>query len=210
MAGGELKAVFRALAGDAGQAGRDIGEAMARFTEATAGNEDEAVARTLAADAETARAAAAIGRQAEGAQVPGEGASPASAGTRGEAAAAMAPTNPATGTARAAGTGAPALGDSGTASSEGSVRAAVSRLDAGRNAGVSVAHSTEQLDSLFGELSHGGTPVESSYPGKLVKLTDGTTVGLRGTSASGGPTIDIRYPDGERMKVHVDPWPPTP
>jgi hypothetical protein len=90
------------------------------------------------------------------------------------------------------------------------VRTALSGLNAGRSTGVSVVNSPEQLDSLFDEISRGGTPLKSSYPGEFVRLPDGTTVGLRGSSASGGPTIDIKFPDGEIQKVHIDPWPPTP
>ena len=59
---GELSAVFRALAEDTDQATGNVVGAMARFTETTADTEDGNVARTLAADAENARAIAAIGR----------------------------------------------------------------------------------------------------------------------------------------------------
>lgn len=58
--GGELAAAFRALAGDAAQAGEDVGNSMGRFFEDTADIEDENVNRTLAADAENARALNAI------------------------------------------------------------------------------------------------------------------------------------------------------
>ena len=60
---GELSAVFRALAADTDQAAGNIAGAMARFTETTADTEDGNVARTLAADAENARAITAIGRE---------------------------------------------------------------------------------------------------------------------------------------------------
>ena len=60
---GELSAVFRALAADTDQAAGNIAGAMARFTETTAATEDGNVARTLAADAENARAITAIGRE---------------------------------------------------------------------------------------------------------------------------------------------------
>lgn len=58
-------------------------------------------------------------------------------------------------------------------------------------------------------MSRGGSQLESSYPGTLVRLPDGTTVGLRGASRSGGPTVDARLPGGQTVKVHVDPWPPA-
>jgi hypothetical protein len=57
---------------------------------------------------------------------------------------------------------------------------------------------------LFGRLSSSGKAVEGTkYPGRLVELPDGTTVGLRAGSKSGGPTIDIKLPDGTLQKVHV-------
>jgi hypothetical protein len=62
MSEGELAAAFEGLANDAGQAGGDIAESIARFTDDTANIEDANVDRTLAADAKTARAADAIGK----------------------------------------------------------------------------------------------------------------------------------------------------
>lgn len=44
---------------------------------------------------------------------------------------------------------------------------------------------------------------QASYKGTQVQLPDGTLVGLRGASKSGGPAIDIRYPDGSTAKIHV-------
>jgi RHS repeat-associated protein len=90
------------------------------------------------------------------------------------------------------------------------IRALLAELEVGNSSRVSIVQTSEELESLFSKLSEGGTPVESSYPGELVKLPDGTTVGLRPTSDSGGPTIDIKLPDGAIAKVHVNPWPPKP
>jgi hypothetical protein len=64
MSEGELAAAFEGLAEDTAQAGGEIAESIAKFTDDTANIEDANVARTLAADADAARAAAAI---AEGA-----------------------------------------------------------------------------------------------------------------------------------------------
>ena len=77
-------------------------------------------------------------------------------------------------------------------------------LPAGRSPGVKLVDSADELNGLFGRLSSCGRAVEgSTYPGRLVRLPDGTTVGLRPGSASGGPTIDIKLPDGTLQKVHV-------
>jgi hypothetical protein len=38
----------------------------------------------------------------------------------------------------------------------------------------------------------------------MVELPDGTRVGLRDYSTSGGKTIDIFMPDKTRVKVHIE------
>jgi hypothetical protein len=65
MSEGELAAVFKGLAEDAGEAGGEISESIAKFTDETADIEDANIARTLAVDADAARPANAIGQQAE-------------------------------------------------------------------------------------------------------------------------------------------------
>lgn len=55
MADGDLAAVFKGLAGDAEQAGRQIAESMASVTEQTADFEEANVARTLDAEAQNAQ-----------------------------------------------------------------------------------------------------------------------------------------------------------
>jgi hypothetical protein len=60
MSEGELAAAFEGLAEDTAQAGAEIADSIAKFTSETADIEDANVARTLATDAEIARAAAAI------------------------------------------------------------------------------------------------------------------------------------------------------
>lgn len=86
-----------------------------------------------------------------------------------------------------------------------SIDEAVSGLSAGRSAGVRVVNSAEELDDLFAQLSRGGKVVENSYPGKFVRLPDGTSVGLRGASRSGGSTIDIVRPGQTPIKIHIGP-----
>jgi len=80
---------------------------------------------------------------------------------------------------------------------------------AGRNRGVRTVGSESELQSLFDELTTGGTTVPSgTYPGKVVKTPDGSVIRMRSGSKSGGPTIDITGSNGEPLKVHIDPWPP--
>lgn len=82
----------------------------------------------------------------------------------------------------------------------------LSVLRSGGSSDVKVVGSADELQGLFGRISHGGSPVVgSTYPGQLVRLPDGTTVGMRAVSRSGGPTIDIKLPDGMLQKIHVSP-----
>jgi hypothetical protein len=69
MSEGELAAAFEGLAEDTAQAGAEIADSIAKFTSETADIEDANVARTLTTDAEIARAAAAIDKDAPGADI---------------------------------------------------------------------------------------------------------------------------------------------
>jgi hypothetical protein len=49
-----------------------------------------------------------------------------------------------------------------------------------------------EAEALFGQLSHGGQVVEgTSYPGTLVRLSEGGQVRFWPVSTSGPPTIDV-------------------
>ena len=79
-----------------------------------------------------------------------------------------------------------------------------------RHAGVRTVASEAELDVLWDQYSQGGTPiVGSTYPGLRVRFADGSEIAKRSMSKSGGPTIDILGAGGERVKIHVDPWPPA-
>ncbi|HZI08725.1 MAG TPA: hypothetical protein VEZ71_32205 [Archangium sp.] len=47
---------------------------------------------------------------------------------------------------------------------------------------------------LYDKLSAGGTPMNTSYPGSMVRFPNGDRVGLRPVSTSGPPTIDVSMP----------------
>jgi hypothetical protein len=65
-------------------------------------------------------------------------------------------------------------------------------------------YANEELRSVYDELATGGRPVDAQdYPGKWVERPDGTGIGIREGSQSGGATIDIRRPDGSIGKVHI-------
>jgi hypothetical protein len=84
------------------------------------------------------------------------------------------------------------------------VRETVQALPAGKSAGVHLVESAAELKSLFGRLTAGGKVVKgSTYPGTLMSLPDATTVGLRASSKSVGPAIDINLGAHELLKVHV-------
>ncbi len=82
----------------------------------------------------------------------------------------------------------------------------LSDLTKGSNKDVWVVSNYNQLEAVFSHLSIGGrdiTPI--SYNGKMVLMPDGTKVGLRLSSSSGGETIDIFPPNGRPKKVHILP-----
>jgi hypothetical protein len=60
------------------------------------------------------------------------------------------------------------------------------------------------VQRLYDELSKNGTPsLKSSYDGPRVTLPDGTQIGIRGDSRSGGKTRDVKYPDDTVAKVRI-------
>ncbi|MGH9170160.1 MAG: hypothetical protein ACRD0Z_04740 [Acidimicrobiales bacterium] len=62
------------------------------------------------------------------------------------------------------------------------------------------------LQSTFDQLTEGGTPTTwKGYDGSVYELPDGTQIGIRSSSSSGGATIDIRFPDGSINKIHIAP-----
>jgi hypothetical protein len=74
----------------------------------------------------------------------------------------------------------------------------------GRSPGVREVDTPEEVQEIYDRLSEGGEPIEgSSYPGDVVQQPDGTRVGIRPDSRSGGPTVDIRLPGGQVIKVHL-------
>jgi hypothetical protein len=75
----------------------------------------------------------------------------------------------------------------------------------GRNPPIRQVSSEQDVRDLYEALSREGRPItESNYRGVGVLLPDGTAVRMRDSSTSGGPTIDIKFPDTPRpVKVHV-------
>lgn len=90
------------------------------------------------------------------------------------------------------------------------VAAALAQLPNGRSRRVKTVDTEAALQELFDQLSKGGilsTP--ATYDGQSAVLPDGTRVGIRYSSGSGGPSIDVNFPTGRLGKVHVSPWPPA-
>ena len=76
---------------------------------------------------------------------------------------------------------------------------------AGNNSGVRVVESVDELNQAFSKLSQGGKVINApGYKGTMVELVDGTRVGLRSVSKTGGPTSDI-FGGGNSVKIHVGP-----
>lgn len=91
------------------------------------------------------------------------------------------------------------------------VRTVLNALEKGDNAGVRKVSSVDELDELFARLSREGQSVPIGHGGPSVLLPDGTRISRRPTSGkrrAGGPTIDVRTPDHQTLKVHIHPWPP--
>ena len=87
-----------------------------------------------------------------------------------------------------------------------SVVEALSALEAGDSPDVFVVSSDAELQSLWDALSAEGTPVSwSTYDGQAVRLPNGTTIGIRETSRTGGRTIDINQPGQPQVRIHIDP-----
>jgi hypothetical protein len=60
----------------------------------------------------------------------------------------------------------------------------------------------QAANDLFNELTEGGKDIAPpGYPGTLVQLPGGGIVGLRPTSKSGPPTIDVNIPGISVRKV---------
>jgi hypothetical protein len=69
-----------------------------------------------------------------------------------------------------------------------------------------VKGSLSEAQKLFDQLSAGGTPIQgTTYPGTLVRLPAGGTVGLRPVSTSGPPTIDVRVPGVGIREIKFSP-----
>lgn len=78
-------------------------------------------------------------------------------------------------------------------------------LAPGRNPGVYLVDSDAQLQEIFDQFAARGTPIRwQGYNGEVVELPDGTKVGLRYDSKSGGKTIDIRQGATEST-IHIAP-----
>ncbi|WP_239393666.1 RHS repeat-associated core domain-containing protein [Frankia sp. CiP3] len=79
----------------------------------------------------------------------------------------------------------------------------LSKLRTGRTPPNLEVDTPEEMRQVFADISRDGIPVQSGYPGKFVELQDGTKVGFRESSRSGGETIDIFKADGTHVKVHL-------
>ena len=95
-----------------------------------------------------------------------------------------------------------------TVSGSGALRSVNEILDGmqkGNQSWVRMVSDESSLMTKFNELTEGGTPTTwKKFDGTVIERSDGVQVGLRGTSGSGGGAIDIRMPDGSRIRIHVE------
>jgi hypothetical protein len=78
-------------------------------------------------------------------------------------------------------------------------------LGGGRQPHARTVADDAELQSVFDELTLGASPIpgRSSYDGQYWLREDGIEIGLRNTSSTGGRTIDVVYPNGDRRVVHI-------
>jgi hypothetical protein len=89
---------------------------------------------------------------------------------------------------------------------EEAIRRALADLAPGRRRNAYLADTTGELADTYHRLARAGTPVISrTYDGQLVELSDHTRVGLRNTSLSGGPALDIHRLGRPRIVIHIQP-----
>jgi hypothetical protein len=95
--------------------------------------------------------------------------------------------------------------EGGTTSPAAEVQSILSELGRGSSSRIRVVDSQSSLDALYAELTPEGEAVTwENYKGTVVQRSDGTEIGYRSSSRSGGAAIDINFPDGRSWKVHVD------
>jgi hypothetical protein len=104
-------------------------------------------------------------------------------------------------------TASPSLAGSVVAAESGAIASTVDevlgRLGSGRTPTNLEVDTHAEVQQVYDRLAQGGTPVDSTYPGKMVELEDGTRVGIREVSKLGGSTVDVFKPDGTHIKVHL-------
>ncbi|MEU4841372.1 hypothetical protein [Nocardia testacea] len=93
----------------------------------------------------------------------------------------------------------------GSPTKESEVREVLnSRTQPGNNKPHRQMASDDEIRQLYEDLAANGKPVDvGNYPGRASELSDGTVVRIRDTSSSGGVTIDVTYPNGRVVKVHL-------
>lgn len=95
----------------------------------------------------------------------------------------------------------PSSGSGGAPRPAGEV---LGEMPAGRSPGVRTVGSDAELQASYDQMARGGEIIRRpGYRGEWVRQPDGTEIGLRETSSSGGRTIDVRHPDGTTEKVHI-------
>lgn len=185
--GGELAAAFRALAEDAAQAGEDIGNSISRWFEDTADIEDENVARTLAADSESARALDAI--RPDPGNLPEDGAGDVTGGSEG------------------VGRIARLLDDGDTAgNSELSDSPGASNTPEGQR-----FKTNSTIDRTLNRVNPKFNPRESAYSENCTGVVQANELTRRGIPSEAGPLetplrTDEKGPGGRPLSVIEKPW----
>lgn len=102
------------------------------------------------------------------------------------------------------------LAHSGPAANAGtnalrSVDDVLAGLPKGNQSWVRMVPDEGALTTKFDELTVGGKPTTwKNFDGTVIERGDGVQVGMRTYSGSGGGAVDIRMPDGSRIRIHVE------
>lgn len=74
------------------------------------------------------------------------------------------------------------------------------------NKHVALVKSDAELRQVYSDMIQGGKKVPpGTCKGEIHKLPDGTRIGYRTISASGGPTVDIMDGARPQRKIHIEP-----
>ncbi|MCX7522899.1 hypothetical protein OSC27_11500 [Microbacterium sp. STN6] len=84
------------------------------------------------------------------------------------------------------------------------IRERLKKLPRGSRDSIRLVPDESALDNEYAEITKGARPANWKGHEKAVELDDGTKIGMREKSKSGGKTIDIEFPGADKhSKIHI-------